>query len=137
MSLSNSRLSYADCFALLEQALDEPRGIRVEVADEAAATYLRLRIHHARVIDRAENAKIYPDPDHYLHGRSIYDCFVCRIEAKPGEAWLWLDKQKVELGRIESIPEGARLVDGPKPMLQLAPPDLPIVMPIQAQIRRR
>ena len=34
MSLSNSRMSYLDCFDLLDKALDEPRGIRVELADE-------------------------------------------------------------------------------------------------------
>ena len=140
MSLSNSRLAYNDCFELLDRALDEARGIRIELASADAATYLRMRIHHARQIDRRENKATYPDLDHPLHDRSPYDILVCRIEPDAGRAWLHLDKQKVEIGRIEPIPAEAqieyhqvKMIEGPK---ALPPIDLPIVAPIPG-IRRR
>lgn len=149
MSLSNSRLAYGDCYELLDRALDEPRGLRIEVRDENAATYLRLRIHHARTIDRQENKVTYADPDHPLHGRSPYDIFVCRIEVSNGSTWLWLDRQKVEIGRVESIPVEAqieyhptetRLLEGPKGEVEMiADADVEIIEPkqVQPRIRRR
>ena len=149
MSLSNSRKSYDDCFKLLDAALDEARGIRVEVASTDVANYLRMRIHHARSIDRSDNAKTYTDPDHPLHGRSEYDALVCRIEPANGHAWLWLDKQKVEIGRIERIEEGAQIA-APEPVLMIEGPKVSVeeflksqdttlysAVPIPVQIRRR
>jgi hypothetical protein len=137
MSLSNSRLSYTDCFALLDRALDEDRGIRIEVADLPAANYLRMRIHHARTIDRQENKVTYPDKDHPLHGRSPYDILVARIEGN-GVGVLYLDKQKVEILGVEPIPadyqvefKPVRMIEGPKaePEVEiLAPPSRPRVM---------
>ena len=125
MSLSNSRLAYTDCFDLLDRALDEPRGIRIELADHNSANYLRMRIHHARTIDRNENTKTYP-ADHHLHGRSPYDILVCRIEGS-APAWLWLDKQKVEIGRIEAIEPGEQIEQAPEP-LRLNGPQAEIVV---------
>lgn len=119
MSLSNSRLAYDDCYTLLDKALDEPRGIRVEVADESAAIYLRMRIHHARTIDRNDNAKTYP-ADSPFHGRSPYDILVCRIENGGDTVWLYLDKQKVEIGRVESIEDQPQIES--RPMLQIEGP---------------
>lgn len=131
MSLSNSRLSYTDCYTLFDTALDEPRGIRVEVASIGAATYLRLRLHHARQINRAENKATYPDPGEPLHARSIYDIFVVRIEEDATGAWVYLDKQKVEIGRIESIEETKQIgaepamlqIEGPKDSFELRAED--------------
>ena len=57
MSLSNSRHAYLDCFALLDRALEDPRGIRAEVPSLANAIRLRLRIHQARAIDRAASTE--------------------------------------------------------------------------------
>ena len=141
MSLSNSRLSYTDCFDLLDQALEQSRGLRIEVPDINAANYLRMRIHHARQIDRNENKITYADPDAPLHGRSPYDILVVRIEATNGSGWVYLDKQKVDIGRIEAIPEGYQVdhvpmlrLEGPKPeRAELGE----IVEPAVPQIRRR
>lgn len=126
MSLSNSRASYEDCFKLLDAALDEPRGTRVEIlSGPRAATHFRMRIHQARQIDRSENAKIYPDPDHHLHNRSVYDILVLRIEDGP-PCWLYLDKQKVDLGVIEPIPEGYQIAPtAPVLRLEYQPIDQP------------
>lgn len=127
MSLSNSRAAYLDAYVLLDKALEEPRGLRVEIIEgRGAANHFRMRIHQARQIDRNENAKTYPDPNHHLHGRSPYDLLVCRIESGPAGTWLYLDKQKVEIGVVESIPEGYR-IEGPEPTLQIEyqPQDAP------------
>ena len=121
MSLSNSRLSYTDCFKLLDKAMDEARGIRVEVQDGDAANYLRMRIHHARQIDRKENVVVYPDTGHYLHGRSIYDEIVCRIENLDDRVFLYLDKQKVDILGVEPIPEGYAIA-APEPVLMIEGP---------------
>ena len=108
MSLNNSRRSYDDCFSLFDRALEADRGIRVEVDDIRAANYLRMRMHHARTIDRRDNKLIYPDPEDAMHGRSIYDVFVIRIE--DGEpAWVYLDKEKVTIGRVEEIATNHRI----------------------------
>ena len=143
MSLSNSRLSYQDCYDLLDRALDADRGICVTVPDKSAANYLRMRIHHARTIDREENRKTYPDPDQPLHGRSPYDILVLRIDGDDDEGKLYLDKQKVEILGIEDIPVDAQIeytpqlrLEGPK---SEALPEVEIINPTPPvpTIRRR
>jgi hypothetical protein len=138
MSLSNSRLSYSDCFDLLDRALDEPRGIRAEVPSMNAAVYLRMRIHHARTIDRAENKVTYPDPDHPHHGRSPYDVLVIRLEDGDPSAWVYIDKQIVEIGRIEAIPEDYQIEFRPTLMIEGPKVEIESVLPALAPtIRRR
>jgi hypothetical protein len=95
----------------------------------ANATRLRLRIHQARAIDRAENAMTYPD-DHPLYNRSPYDCLVCRIE-EADRCWVYLDKQQVEIGIVEPIPEGYH-IEQTTPVLRIE-----YQAPVQPQIRRR
>lgn len=141
MSLSNSRLAYADCYSILDQALEEPRGVRVEVASLNDANYLRMRIHHARAINRQENSRTYPDPDEPLHGRSVYDIFVVRIEEGEGHAWVYLDKQKVEIGRIEPIEDVKQIGQEPRPLMIEGPKAEDVenteVTPPKPQIMRR
>lgn len=133
MSLSTSRNAYLDCFVLLDRALDDARGIRVELRDEKAAIFFRLRIHQARQIDRAENRSLYSEPDHPLHGRSPYDCLTLRIDPGP-PCWLYLDKIHVEVGRVESIPKDYQIA-APKPALMIE--HKPVVNGSVPQIRRR
>lgn len=136
MSLSTSRHAYLDCYALLDAALADPRGIRAEVSTLAAATHLRMRVHQARTIDRNENAKTYP-ADHHLHGRSPYDILVCRVEETPTDhAWIYLDRLQVNILTIEPIPEG-HLIEAPKPMLQIEHHPEPIAVAPTPTIRRR
>jgi hypothetical protein len=140
LSLSSSRHAYTDCYALLDAALADPRGIRAEVPSLANATRLRLRIHQARAIDRTENAKTYPE-DHPLYNRSPYDGLVCRIEGGD-RCWVYLDKVQVEIGAVEPIPEGHQYqaVEAPKPVLRIEyrpePGTTTSSLP-QLQIRRR
>lgn len=135
MSLSTSRHAYLDCLALLDKAMAEPRGIRAEVPTLAAATHLRMRIHQARAIDRNDNAKTY-DPDHPLHGRSPYDILVVRIEETPDRVWLYLDRQQVLIGAIESIPADYQ-IEPPKPTLRIEYHPTPEAKGIPLTVRRR
>ena len=138
MSLSTSRHAYLDCFALLDRALEDPRGIRAEVPSLANAIRLRLRIHQARSIDRSDNAKTY-DPDHPLHGRSPYDVLTCRVEDNGAGAWIYLDKVQVLIGTIEPIPEGWAPVqmEPAKPVLRIEYKPDPTPAPLAFTIRRR
>ena len=121
--------------AHIDRALDDPRGIRVELRGVDSATHLRMRIHQARQIDRRENATTYSEPDHPLHGRSPYDCLTLRIDPGP-PCWLYLDKIKVEIGRVETIPEDYQ-IEPPKAPLALAPPLPQVNSHPHSQIRRR
>ena len=120
MSLSNSRLAYRDCFDLLDRALEEGRGIRIELASRANATTFRMRIHQARQLDRTDNTATYP-ADHHLYGCSIYDELVARIEELDGRVFLHLDKQKVDILGVEPIPEGYAIA-APEPVLMIEGP---------------
>ena len=132
MSLNNSRRSYDDCFSLFDRALEADRGIRVEVDDIRAANYLRMRMHHARTIDRRDNKLIYPDPEDAMHGRSIYDIFVIRIEDGEPKAWVYLDKEKVTIGRVEDIPTDHKIEYRPQPIVQQVEYHLPPITPIDS-----
>ena len=130
MSLNNSRRSYDDCFSLFDRALEADRGIRVEVDDIRAANYLRMRMHHARTIDRRDNKLIYPDPEDAMHGRSIYDIFVIRIEDGEPKAWVYLDKEKVTIGRVEQIPSDHKIEYRAVPQVEYH--SMPVGAPVDA-----
>ncbi len=72
MSTSTSRLSYGDCFDLLDRACADAKGMRVKFSTFAAAQAFRMRMYGARQIDREDNKQVY-SKDHPMHGRSPYD----------------------------------------------------------------
>lgn len=122
MTTSTSRKSYQDCFDLMEQAINS-RGVRVQFSDEGAAKHCRLRIHKARVIDREENAVIFPSgaPE---HGVSVYDPLVCRVKTIDGKCWLYIEKRSLDGMVVESLgDEEFQAVEDPKPIV----PDVPLV----------
>jgi hypothetical protein len=80
MSFPTSTIAYTDCYEAFDRALDHPRGIKVPTRTSADAERLRMRMHQARKLAREANTKIYPDPEHPLHGRSPYDALVVRID---------------------------------------------------------
>ena len=75
MSNPSSLLAYPEIRDALDRALQSERGIRVKFRTDVAATQFVGRAYSFRMLDRAENAKIYPDQTHTLHGRSMYDVF--------------------------------------------------------------
>ncbi len=73
MSYSTSITAYPDIRGALDQALASAKGVRLRFPDEQAAMTFKGRVHSFRYQDRKENKKVYPDPDHPMHGRSAYD----------------------------------------------------------------
>lgn len=104
MVTATSRLSFQDCFALMDGALAAAKGTRIKFLDYGSAWQMRLRLHAARRIDRRDNAKIYPI-EHPLHGHSIYDEITCRIRPGDGVTWLRLEKTSMMTFDVEEIPD--------------------------------
>lgn len=73
MPNSTSLLAFPDCKKALDQALASERGVRLEFPSSKDAFRFMGRCNSFRLLDRKENAKIYTEPAHTLHGRSIYD----------------------------------------------------------------
>lgn len=73
MSYNTSITSYPDIRGAADKALASEKGVRLRFSDERAALTFKGRFHSFRYQDRKENAKIYIDPDHPMHGRSAYD----------------------------------------------------------------
>lgn len=123
MPISNSYRSYTDCYSVMDQALADTHGARVQVEDDNAAKFFRMRCHQARSIDRQRNAKTYQDPDHPLHGSSIYDELIVRIrEDDEGTTWVYIEKCTVILGKIEGlagVAEEPKALPAPAPVLQI------------------
>ena len=91
MVTSSSRLAYSDCLALMEQAIKDKKGMRVPFTDEGAARHFRTRLHTARQIDRSDNARTYTDPEHKMHGRSIFDPIMGRLKTIRGKVYIYLE----------------------------------------------
>lgn len=112
MVTSSSRLAYNDVFPLLDKALAEPKGIRLRFASQELAWHFRLRLHTARRIDRKDNQMIYPDLEHPMHGRSIYDDIAARIRPDGEEGvWLYLEKISAREFEVESLSEVEEEID--------------------------
>ena len=131
MSISTSRASYLDCYAYYDQALEEERGIRIRVQSFDAATHLRQRLHMARKIKRADNAEIYPDADHPMHGACPYDILVVKIKTEPRGVFVLIEKvvmitdiEPLELEESTAAIEDNRpksIAEEPQKMLEYAP----------------
>lgn len=104
MATSPSRLSYSDAFDILDEALNNSKGIRVEVPDDGAGMHLRVRLHSARMIDRKDNLSEYPE-GHKLHGRSIYDQLVCRVRKQNERWWLYIERFSTNNLNIQPLGE--------------------------------
>ena len=104
MTTSTSRLSYDDCFEVLDRALKTTRGLRIGFAAHGDAHHFRLRLHKARAIDRAENKLMY-DEGHQLYGKSIYDSLVARIGQEQKKWWLYVKPVNIADLEIEDLGE--------------------------------
>lgn len=103
MTISTSRLSYQDCFELMEKAVDDLKGVRICIGTLDKATFFRMRCHQARKIDRHDNLTIYQEGDK-LHGASVYDVLTFRIrEDELGEYWVYAEKTELPEGAVESL----------------------------------
>jgi hypothetical protein len=105
MATSTSRLSYQDCYDILDKALENQKGIMFKVSDFGAGNHLRVRLHSARTIDREDNRVVYP-PDHKLHGRSVYDPLVIRLRQLTKDEWtMYIERFNIEALDIKPLGE--------------------------------
>lgn len=105
MTLPDSLLAFSDCVDIFERAMDDGRGCRVRCKDWDAASYLRLRLHKARALDRRKNQLAY-EPGHQLHGASPFDEYVVRIKEVRYEgegSRIYVYVEKTERAEIESL----------------------------------
>lgn len=109
MPVSESRLSYDDCFTLFEKALEDSKGARYQIAatpkEYGKHQYFRMRMHQARALDRKDNRDLY-EPGHKLYGRSAYDPLV--IQLKPdseGGWWVYVSHTEINPEDIEALSE--------------------------------
>ena len=106
MTISSSRLSYRDCYELMDKALNTPGGVRALMGTEPEAWRMRLRLNKGRLLDRKINAATY-DQSHPLYGGSEYDELIFTIkEDVEGGWWLYLERQKLP-DVVEPIEEAA------------------------------
>jgi hypothetical protein len=104
MVTSTSRLSYTDCFDLMDKAIADSKGIKIKFSEESEAWHFRIRLHTARKIDRLDNMVTY-DETHALYGKSVYDGLTMRIVTKNGASWLRLERIDAREFEIESLSE--------------------------------
>lgn len=105
MPLPNSRLAYQDCYDLFNQALADDKGIRVAMESEAAAITFRMRMHHARGLDRELNAQVHPKGAP-MHGQSVYDPLILRLrEDTDDNWWIYIEPNTAQIGEVESLSE--------------------------------
>lgn len=107
MALSESIAAYEDCYDTYERAMKAPKGIRVLFDNKKAASYFRIRMNQARVLQRRESMRMYPREDP-RYGKSEYDKFRIKlVEAAEGtgEWWVYVDPfgQKEEIMDIEEL----------------------------------
>lgn len=79
MARDKSYKTYADCYDVMDRAIANGIGVRVNFGEMNEAWSFRSRLHKARRINREENEQVY-EPGHELHGRSIYDRLIMFLE---------------------------------------------------------
>ncbi len=142
MSLSRSPRSFDDCYEIMDRALDDEKGARFAVKDISQAMYTRMRLHHARSLDRVTNLTAHPE-GHAMHGCSVYDELVVRIrEDRQGQIFVYLERMKVDWSRVDvlsEIDEETRPALPKVELRQLPPPEMRVVEGLQTGfvIRRR
>ncbi len=107
MPVSESRLSYTDCFTLFERALADPKGARYQVGDgeHGKNQYFVMRMHQARALDRKDNRAIY-EPGEPLYGRSVFDVLVCQLKQDSEEKWwVYVSHTELDESQIEPLSE--------------------------------
>ncbi len=107
MALSESIAAYEDCYDTYERAMKAPKGIRVLFDNKKAASYFRIRMNQARVLQRREAMRQYERTDP-RYGKSEFDKFRIKIvEAAEatGEWWVYVDPfgQAEEIQTIEEL----------------------------------
>lgn len=146
MTISDSPLSYSDCYDAMERALEDTKGIRLRVNKVADAYHLRMRLNQARAINRRENRRTY-EPEHHLFGRSVYDRLMFKIKERAthnGDTHVYVYLERIgELkpDMVEALsevePDDVELQEMPVRMETLSKPKVSEVLPMRVGITRR
>ena len=107
MSLSDSRLSYEDCYKVMDKALDSSHGVRVGYINYEEASYFRMRMNKARSLDRRFNGERYT-VGQPLHKRSEYDMLTFRVRFNEDMWWVYAERKSMS-GVVEEIEEDHRI----------------------------
>ena len=112
MSMSNSRISYRDCYEALDRAIASAHGVLVVCKSEGDVHHQRQRINYARVLDRRDNREMYPDPFHPLHGRSHYDNLAIKLTTHEGSHCVHIQPNNLDARPIIELDAtgGAKLI---------------------------
>lgn len=106
MTIPTNRMSYVDVYEKFDEAKDDPKGIRIPFDTKAEAMHYQMRMHNARSVDRRENAKMYPDRTHQLHGQSAYDVLQVRLrEGADGTWFVYVEPKDKFIGEAERLSE--------------------------------
>lgn len=111
MATPVSRLAYAECYEVLDRALESERGIIRLFFDKGQAMNFRTRVQKARDYDRKQSMLIY-QPTDPLYGQTIYAALTIRMPAYDKERERWMvriEKNLVSDMEIEEIPEPREL----------------------------
>jgi hypothetical protein len=105
MSVSTAKFAYVDCFDLMDQALDDPVGVRKRFDDYGTAKHFVMRMHYARKLDRQANMVAFAE-DHPMYGQSNYDHLIARDprEDREGKWWIYVER-RVMGGVVETLSE--------------------------------
>lgn len=111
MSLPNSLRAYADCLALYDAAIADPKGARACLGTQEACINMRTRMHYYRKLDRDANADLYK-PGEPMHGVSVYDDYVLQIlRDEDNQFWLYIQPRSAKILHVEGLSEVAEPID--------------------------
>lgn len=109
MPVSSSPLAHRDIQAIMDRALSNGRGCRIQIANPGEGYSLRQRFYTMRLGDRAANCKVF-DPEDPRYGRSVYDALTVYIasgndEDPPESLYLMLEVSTEErlAARVEDL----------------------------------
>lgn len=101
MSFNKSPLAFDDVRKIFDAALEAPKGVKIKLPSPAAAIHMRARMHHFRSkIDRQNNYDIYP-PEHPMHGNSVYDRLVVKLNKGEDTLVVMLGANTVNIEEIK------------------------------------
>lgn len=136
MTLPKTAIAYADCYELMEQALDHPRGTRVPMPSWDSATFYRMRMNQARVVQREDNKKMYTE-DHILYGASVFDRLAFRIREHDDQVWIYIEPYQSLTASAEPITEEMLALPSPVRAALPAPKGEMTILPPLTSIKRR
>lgn len=120
MSLPTSHLAYPDCVKVLDAALDNEAGVRVQMVDEASCIRFRMRCNQVRVLQRQFNTQAF-DKGHPQHGASAWDALVIRYRQDDGKWYIYVERVSFGMGEIEPLGETVPQIEH-EPQRALPPP---------------